>query len=221
MKKHITLLITVLLLASILFSGCAKNEEIDFANIYVKGILDTIYLGQQSKDFLDITKIDTLAELGEEYENGMKAEANYFSYYFTLSSAAEGFEEELVDMYKDIYQHAKYQVKPSSQVEDVYYVDVLISPMDIIYKVVEEELTDYIESFKAAAENGDFDDLSKEDYDKLYADGLIAMIAERMANIGYYEEQTVTVEVTENSEDGLYYIRGNGLAEIDELIIKY
>lgn len=221
MKKRISLLAIALLVTATLLSGCNSNTEKDSANIYVKGILDTIYLGQQSNEFLDITKIDTVTQLGEEYENGMKAEASYFSYYFTLNSAAETFEKELIDMYKNIYQFSKYEVQPSSQEGDVYYVDVIVSPIDIIYKVVEEDLPAYVDGFKSSAENGDFESLSKEEYDALYARGIVQMVEDRMQNPGYDEEQTITVEVTQSSEDGLYHIRGNGLAEIDEAIIKY
>ena len=221
MKKTITLLTIILLLVSTLFSGCGNNAETDFANIYVQGILDTIYLGQQSENFLDITKIDMLSQLSDEYENGMKAEANYFSYYFNLDSASTAFENELIDMYKDIYQYAKYQVQASSQIEDTYYVDVVVSPIDVVYKVVEEDLAGYMESFQSSAENGNFDELTEEEYNNLYVSGIIELVQGHMQNLGYYEDQTITVEVITDIEDGLYYIRGNGLAEIDEVMIKY
>lgn len=221
MKKMTTLLAVALLFVSTLFSSCAKDVDTDFANIYVKGILDTIYLGQQSEDFLDITKVSTFSQLGEEFENGMKAEASYFTYYFNLSTSLESLEAELIDMYKNIYKSAKYEVSPSSLIDDVYYVDVIVSPIDVIYKVVEEDLTVYIENFKASAENGDFDNLSKEEYDELYASGIIEMVQERILTLGYDKPQTITVEVTASSEDGLFYIRGNSLAEIDKVIIKY
>jgi hypothetical protein len=38
---------------------------------------------------------------------------------------------------------------------------------------------------------------------------------------GYGEPVTLTLEVVQNPEDELYYIKGNGLAEIDEQIIQY
>ena len=221
MRNTLTRLMIAVLLLATLFAGCTKEPEIDFANIYVQGVLDTIYLGQQSKDFLDITKIGTLSQLGEEYENGMKAEADYFSYYFNLEDGAEAFEEELIDMYKAIYQHAKYEVRASSKIDATYYVDVVVSPIDVIYKVVEEDLASYIEDFEASAEDGEFDELTEEEYNNLYTSGIIELVQENLQSVGYYEDQTITVEVVENSEDGLYYIHGNGLAEIDEIIIKY
>ena len=221
MKKTLTLFIIALLLVSTFFSGCSNNPEIDVANIYVQGILDTIYLGQQSNDFLVITKISTLAQLGEEYENGMKTEADYFSYYFNLEAASEDFEEELMDMYKDIYQYAKYQVQTSSQIGDIYYVDVVVSPIDVIDKVVKEDLASYLEGFQFSAENGDFDELTEEEYNDVYVSGIIELVQGRIQNLGYYEDQTITVEVITDNEDGLYYIRGNSLAEIDEAMIKY
>ncbi|NCB42403.1 MAG: hypothetical protein EOM59_07255 [Clostridia bacterium] len=221
MKKTISILMMILLIVLSLFSGCGKDSEMDFANIYVQGILDTIYLGHQSKEFLDITKIDTLSQLGEEYENGMKAEADYFIYYFNLGSASEQFKEELIDMYKEIYTQAKYEVQASSETGDIYYVDVVIHPIDVIYRFVEEDLASYIESFRISTEDRDFDDLTEEEYDELYASGIIEKVQENIQDLDYYETQTITVEVALHEEDNLYYIQGNGLAEIDAAIIKY
>lgn len=221
MKKILTLSTMILLLISISFSGCGNEPEIDSASTYVQGILDTIYLGEQSSEFLAITKVNNPSQLEEEYENGIKAEVDYFSYYFNLDSASAAFEEELTDMYKSIYQHSKYQVQPSIKTDETFYVDVVISPIDVIYKVVEEDLASYIESFRAASENGELDGLTEEEYNNLYASGIIELVQKRIQNLGYYEDQTVTVEVVAGSEDGLYYIHDNSLAEIDAIIIKY
>lgn len=221
MKKILSLSMVALLLMSISFSGCSNKPEIDFASTYVQGILDTIYLGEQSSEFLDITKVNTLSQLEEEYEKGIKAEAEYFFYYFDLTSDFANFEDELIAMYKNIYQSAEYQVQPSIKTGEIYYVDVVITPIDVIDKVVEEDLADYIESFRETSENGEFEEFTEEEYNNLYTSGIIELVQGRIQNLGYYEEQTITVEVVADSEDGLYYIHGNGLAEIDDTIIKY
>lgn len=221
MKKRMVLLLAAALMITAAFSGCGSPAESDFAQTYVQGVLDTLYLGQYNEEFLAITDYESVDELAEDYENGILVETDYFAYYFDVALLTDATRAELADLYKEIYSFSNYQVQPSSGDENAYSVEVTISPIDVMKKVVDEDMDYYLESFQRLYDNGEFDSLTEAEYEDLYAAGIIALIRDRMADIGYLEDQTLTVSLAPSQEDGLYYIQNNGLAQIDEYIIQY
>lgn len=221
MKKRMALLLAAALMITAAFAGCGSPAEDDFARAYVQGVLDTLYLGQYNEDFLAITDYESADDLAEDYENGILVETDYFAYYFDVSLLTDETRTMLVELYKELYRFSKYQVAPSSGDESEYMVEVTISPIDVIKNVVEEDIEYYLESFQRLYDNGDFDSLTEAEYEDLYAQGIIALIQDRMADVGYLEDQTVTVSLIQDEADGLYYIQNDGLAEIDEYIIQY
>ena len=221
MKKRIALLLAVTIISMAAFAGCGSGSQKDFAAVYVQGILDTLYLGQYNSDFLALTDYESEDQLAREYENGILAETDYFAYYFNVSTLSEKTRADLQELYKEIYSFSKYKVNPSTGAEGSYDVDVVISPIDVIQKVTQEDLPDYLESLRESFEDGAFEDLTEVEYEDAYALGIIALIKDRMTDIGYLEDQTLTVHVVKDAEDGLYYVQDDGLAQIDEHIIKY
>lgn len=221
MKKRMLLLLAAALMITAAFAGCGSPAEDDFAKTYVQGVLDTLYLGQYNEDFLAITDYESVDELEEDYENGILVETDYFAYYFDVSLLTDATRSRLAELYKELYSFSKYQVAPSSGDENAYTVEVTVSPIDVIKKVVDEDMDYYLESFQRLYDNGDFDSLTEAEYEDLYAQGIIALIQDRMADVGYLEDQTVTVSLAQDETDGLYYIQNDGLAQIDEYIIQY
>ena len=221
MKKRIALLLAVTIISMAAFAGCGSGSQKDFAAVYVQGILDTLYLGQYNSDFLALTDYESEDQLAREYENGILAETDYFAYYFNVSTLSEKTRTDLEELYKEIYSFSKYQVNPSTGAEGSYDVNVVVSPIDVIQKVMDEDIQDYIASLQARYEDGTFEDLSEEAYEDIYVSGIIGLIKDRMTDIGYLEDQTITVHVVKDAEDGLYYVQDDGLAQIDEHIIKY
>ncbi len=220
MKKRIALLLVMAMIATVTFAGCGGTTKDDFAQVYVQGILDTLYRGQYNSDFLAITNYESTDQLEKEYENGILAEADYFAYYFKVSKLTADTKTDITDLYKDLYGFSKYQVNPSTGTDGVYTVDVVISPIDVIQKVTQEDLPDYLESLRESFEDGAFEDLTEVEYEDAYALGIIALIENRMKNVGYLEDETITVQLVKD-KGGLYYIQDGDLAAIDEHIIKY
>jgi len=221
MKKQITVLLITAFIISMAFSGCTKKIVQDLPQTYVQGILDTLYLGQYNEEFLAITAPNSTDQLMQEYENGINTEVDYFAYYFNLPTLSSKSRLVLIDMYKDIYIYSKYQVKPSVNQGNVYSIDIVVSPIDIIYNVVQEYIAGYIEDMNNSQESGEFKDLTEEEYNEMYVLGIVEIVQNNIENLGYLADQTVTVRVGIDQEDGLYYIKDDDLAKIDECVIKY
>ena len=218
MKKGIHIFSAIVLLSILALTGCGgQDAPSDFAQVYVRGILDTLYLGEYSEDFLSVTDTQDPAGLEAEYLAGLETEVHYFAYYFGVGELTESAKADLTELYRDLYQLSRYEVQPSVSLDGSYTVNVIVEPLDIIDRVVKEDLETFAVEMKIASADG----LTSDDYEKQYIEGLIGLIREKMDAPGYGEPVTLTLEVVQNPEDELYYIKGNGLAEIDEQIIQY
>ena len=218
MKKGIRIRSIIVLLSILTLAGCGSQEAPpDFAQVYVRGILDTLYLGEYSGDFLSVTDTQDPAALEAEYLAGLETEVNYFAYYFGIGELTEPAKEDLTELYRELYQLSRYEVQPSILENGSYIVNVIVEPLDAIDRVVKEDLDTFAAELKAASANT----MTSGEYEEHYIEGLIGLIREKMETPGYYESVTLTLEVVQSPEDELYYIKGNGLAEIDEQIIQY
>lgn len=218
MQKSIAILSALLLSGVLALSGCAQPEAPpDLARVYVKGVLDTLYLGEYSEDFISLTDTRDPGELEREYLAGLDAEADYFSEYFGVGELTENARKQVKDLYRDLYKLARYEVSPSLLENEIYSVDVAIQPLDAIDRVAREDLETYAAGLKTSLSP----DLSQEQRTDAYVEGLIGLIREKMEEPGYFEPVTITLEVSKSSEDGLYRIEGKGLAEVDEQLIRY
>ena len=119
MKKKIAAA-TAMLMALVL-TACSGGFD---ASKYVNGVLKNIYLGD-SADYRELVDI-TEEEAYQEYEQGIEVEADFFLQYYGLDSVSDGVYQQIVDMYKEIYSHSKFEVKEAVKNEDDYNVEVLI-----------------------------------------------------------------------------------------------
>ncbi len=201
--------------------GALGYTEEDF-RILLQGNLDEIYLGKFNEKYLTLlgnTKEDRLPI----YEAGLAQPADYFCYYFAIESPSDAYVAKVMELFKEIYSHAKYTVGEVSLLEENVYVGtVTISPVNII------ELT------VAAIENGALDhvynkytpkeihSMSIEDYaayQQLWADEVLKVAKDQLSDIGYGEEQTIMVQIV--LENNAWCIRSTDLKAVDKLIVAY
>ena len=109
--------IVCVLAAVLLLAGCGGGFD---ADRYVLGVLNNIYLGDSTeyREMVDITE----EEAAEEYEQGIEIEADFFLQYYGIGEVSDEVYQQIVDMYKTIYQQSKFEVQEAVANGDDYNV---------------------------------------------------------------------------------------------------
>ena len=69
-KGRLSSVLLVLLLIALILgaASCRQKEPADFVQIFVEGVLDTVYRGQYDEDFLTVMGLEDDASLGAQHE---------------------------------------------------------------------------------------------------------------------------------------------------------
>ena len=211
MKKKRVAIICVLA-AVLLLAGCGGGFD---ASGYVRGVLNNIYLGDSAEytKMVDITE----EEAAEEYEQGIEVEADFFLQYYGIGEVSDDVYEQIVDMYKTIYQQSKFEVQEAVKNGDDYNVEVLISPIDVIVNS-EEDISAAVDEFVAAADPADYpDDLSIND---ALARIVVDVINGNMPELGWQDQKSIIVKV-EKDDAGYYGLSSDAISQLDQDMIAY
>ena len=211
MKKKRVAIICVLA-AVLLLAGCGGGFD---ASGYVRGVLNNIYLGDSAEytKMVDITE----EEAAEEYEQGIEVEADFFLQYYGIGEVSDDVYEQIVDMYKTIYQQSKFEVQEAIKNGDDYNVEVLISPIDVIVNS-EEDISAAVDEFVAAADPADYpDDLSIND---ALARIVVDVINGNMPELGWQDQKSIIVKV-EKDDAGYYGLSSDAISQLDQDMIAY
>ncbi len=214
-KKGLALTLSALLCLGVL-AGCGSSFS---ATDLVKGNLDLIYLNQYSSEYLDSVNL-TKEEADQQYEDGIAVEVEYFCNYFevVLDSCDDTIEPQITELYHKIYEHSKYEVGEETRNGDTYLVELTVYPIDIMQKVLEEDMEAFGTQWQERTAAGEFE--TEEAFETAWAQGIIDLVSARVDTIDYLDPQTISVQVTQG-DDGLYSIDSNDFSRIDELIIAY
>lgn len=219
MKKILALLLAMVMVVSMAACGASFDESI---SMLVQGNIDSIYLGRYSEEYLELVNASA-EECEQDYLDGIEMEAEYFSYYFDIEYLEDDLKAEIMELYKEIYSHSKYSVSSVSRLDDTTYaVKISVSPIDIV-ELVSNNFESGMADFYAKYENADIESMSDEEYaqyDRDWADAILAMFYEQLPNLGYKEEQTMALQVVKDSDD-MWSISDNDMGSIDTLIIYY
>ena len=211
MKKKRVAIIWVLA-AVLLLAGCGGGFD---ASGYVRGVLNNIYLG----DSAEYTKMEDITEeeAAEEYEQGIEVEADFFLQYYGIGEVSDDVYQQIVDMYKTIYQQSKFEVQEAVKNGDDYNVEVLISPIDVIVNS-EEDISAAVDEFVAAADPADYpDDLSIND---ALARIVVDVINGNMPELGWQDQKSIIVKV-EKDDAGYYGLSSDAISQLDQDMIAY
>lgn len=211
MKKKRVAIIWVLA-AVLLLAGCGGGFD---ASGYVRGVLNNIYLGDSAEytRMVDITE----EEAAEEYEQGIEVEADFFLQYYGIGEVSDDVYQQIVDMYKTIYQQSKFEVQEAVKNGDDYNVEVLISPIDVIVNS-EEDISAAVDEFVAAADPADYpDDLSIND---ALARIVVDVINGNMPELGWQDQKSIIVKV-EKDDAGYYGLSSDAISQLDQDMIAY
>lgn len=205
-----------MILAAALLAGCVFASFDPKAHL--QGNLDAQYLNKYSDEYLN-SVVNTKEELEKAYDDGLDYEADYFIEYFgiVIDKCADTVKTEIKDMYKEIYSHAKYEIGDASKSGDTYLVSLTIYPIDIVQKVINEDWDAFAEAWQA---DDTLYDMTEEEFETAWAEGIIDLFKARIDSIDYLEPETISVQIVKD-DDGVYTISSNDFQRIDSLIIQY
>lgn len=219
MKKTLAFLLVLALALSLAACGSGLGVGV---NMLVQGNIDGLYLGKFDDAYLKLIN-STEAECRKDYLDGLEVEAEYFAHYFNIEVLDDDLKAEIVDLYKEIYFHSQYTVGDASKLDDnTYAVKVTISPIDIVDLVV-EDFDSGMEGFYTQYADADPSAMTDEEYaqyDRDWAEAILAMFYKRLPKLGYKEEQSIAIQVVKGA-DGRWGISDNDMVSIDSLMIYY
>lgn len=229
-KWHVVLLALVLGMA---LSACGGLGEEDIT-LLVQGNIDAIYLGKYDPDYLELVD-DTEEGAERDYLDGLEVEADYFSRYWGIvdTSYGESYDDldeslrnEIVELYREIYSHSKYEVQNAVKQDDgSYTVKVLVEPIDIMRQASELYDNDGYEplnEFWERAAQTDFSSMSDEEYMAYtheYGEIIVQMVRDLLPSLGYGEQKSQVIQV--EKEDDVWSINEDDWGIFDAYVIDY
>lgn len=217
MKKIKSLILPLLIITALLFTGCSRFQKKSFdAPGYIKAILDATYLGAmpQKENVIDTTEEKVKAE----YDASMTRAAQTFASYYGIKNPSQEILDQFEQWVKKVYSKSSYDVKEGeSDSDNIYKVTVVLRPIDIL-STSENTVNKYIKDFDNQNKKKKFSGYTEEQYNAVYAEGLLKLLNEYADSITYREEENITVTVALNSEDK-YQADSTALSDIAKKII--
>ena len=195
-------------------SGCGKKES-DY-KAYVKSLISAYYLGI-TDEYVTMTGSNEEDAEAIYLQNVTRLADNLSLYYGLEIAGDEQLAPAMVDLSKQIYGKAKFEVNRAYKDNNIYYVELTIYPIDILNQT-NDQLVEYVNSFNAAVDEGKYNDYSKEEYEYEFASGIIGILASAVNDIEYGEPEVVTVRII-TTEDS-YYIGNEDVRNIDRCILN-
>lgn len=203
----------------VMLSACSTislltQGEFD-ASGYVQGILDASYKGE-FETYIQLTE-DTKENAQTAYDAVMETKAEGLANYTAVTLTDEN-KAKFIEYSKQIFQKAKYEVSSPTKTDKGFTVDIVISPMTILQSISEEG-KDYVTDFNSRNENGEFAELTDDEFAAEYANGIMKIFENNISNIQYDEPVTITVSVI-LQDDKLYTMEAEEFTKIDSVILK-
>lgn len=206
-------LIAVIAGAAGMLAGCIADFN---ASSYVKGILNNFYLGDSTvyREMVAVSEEEAL----EEYLQGMEAEAEFLIQYYGIDGGvSEAVHQAIAELYQEIYRHSRFEISDEVRTQDGYQVDVTVSPIDIIVNS-EADILKAVDEFSKTADPEEYTDPGK--LNDAVAMIMVETIREKLPELGYLEDITITVLVKKDAE-GYYSIDSDTISQVDDAIIEY
>ncbi len=222
-KRMIALALAAVLALTV--SACGGNgpgvSKFD-AKTYVDGLLRENYLGEFTPEYLELVGIDEETAL-QTYEMGISNAVIFFINLYEIEYPEEELYEELTELYKEIYSHAKFEVADAVEMEDgSFSVQVTVEPIDIVQladtdwdKTISPFYEDYPMETQYAMTTEEYQAMDRE-----YAQLVLKLYKEKLEETGNMTAKTVLVAVVKG-ENGAYTISPDDFSKLDELIIDY
>ncbi|MCM1494674.1 MAG: hypothetical protein NC089_02640 [Bacteroides sp.] len=213
-KKTAAGFLAVLIILSLTGCSLMGNSKKTYAN-YVQSLLDVNYKAEFT-EYMKITN-STQEEAQVVYDDGLDYLADALMTAYGINDVeGSDIRSQFVELAKEIYSHASYEIGEVTKTDGVYQVTVNIQPIDILL-ITYEDVVAYIEDINQRVTNGEYNDYELDDYEIEYAQGIIDILKEAMPNIGNGETIPVTVTILDNDE--YYYISDADFLALDKAIL--
>ena len=233
-KKILALLLAIAMILALTACGSIDvGGGTDDITLLVRGNLDAVYPGIFDPDYLELVGTDE-ATAEADYLSGMESEAEYFCYYFGIIDSAfgedfsdipEDLQDELVQMYKNIYSKSSYTCKDAVEQSDGRYtVLVLIDPIDVIQTAYNMIINDEYQAWNDFNTKYASADLNDPAVNAAYIQDktriAIDLVNSLLPDLGYLDQKSISVQIQQDS-DGYYSINNDDWSTIDLYIITY
>ena len=189
---------------------------------YVEGLLRVTYLCENDATYMELVDIDE-AEVQDTYNNNIEVETENFLYVFDIEYPTDEMREQVQEICKEIYSHAKFEVVSAAEQSDgSFSVKVNIEPIDTMQLAMDkwdETMAGFYEKYADA----DFAAMSDEEYeaaDLEYGRTVIDLFQSVVGETGNQPVKAVTISVEKDS-DGYYGISDDDFYRLDRAIFDY
>ena len=200
-------LLSIALLAVV--SGCSSDFD---AAAYVEGVLDNSYFGESEK-YIKQVKVEA-EEAKKQYEDGLVHEAQFFMKFMDIENCSDEVTQQIIEMYREIYAKAKYNVGIAEADGDNFKVKVTVEPILIMKENWTTLFAVWSDTYDTVLE------LSEEEQCDAIGKALVKELTPRIETITYGEAQTIEAVVEKQSET-LYSFTMDSFNDIDILMIDY
>jgi hypothetical protein len=212
MKFALVCLVSVLVMTTL--TGCLHRKKTTYQT-YITNILDVNYKGEFDSYIKKTRGSEEDAEAS--YEQSASYLASQLINHYSLNNAPS---EEVSSLFSDtakvIYSKAKYEVSKAYKSGDDYYVDVTVYPMNILNQVF-DDVYNYTNDFNKRIEDGEFNNVEKEDYELQIAQGISDILTDKAEAVEYLSPVVVSVKII---DDGEYYSAdSDGLSQVDAAML--
>ena len=214
MKRKVTVGFLMLVLITGLMTGCGAKKESQFQS-YVQSLITANYLGT-SDEYIKTTGVNEADAEALYLQNVNRLSENLMSYYGLDLSGNADIGARMTEVSKLIYSKIRFEVSPTRMENGIYYVDVTIHPINILNDT-HDAVVACIGEFNKKVKAGEYNDVTKEEYEKALASGIIDILENGAKEMTYRDPETVTVRIIEGKTS--FYISDDDFRALDALVI--
>ena len=217
-KARKTLIISMAFILAFSLAGCALlDSKSKVYSRYIVSLLDINYKNV-SKDYMTLTGVSQ-KDAEAVYVANMDYQAHSLMNYYGVKEVDDGtILSEFYYLAQSIFANAKYEVNDVSHDSgsDTYTLKLTVYPLDTL-ETSYDRIVEYIESFNARVDEGDYNDTTETEYETEFAEGIIEILKSTVDNAGYMDP--VTLEIPINPSDDYYFISDEDFLTIDRNIL--
>lgn len=219
--KHVLKKISVWVMACTMIlslTGCSLfDSKAKVYSRYVTSLLDINYKNI-SKDYSTLTGVSQ-KDAEAVYVANMDYQAHNLMNYYGVKEVDDGtILSEFYYVAQSIFANAKYEVTDvkHNKDTDTYTLELTVYPLDTL-ETVYDQIVQYIETFNAHVEEGDYNNTTEVDYETEFAEGIIEILKNTTDSPGYMDP--VVLEIPIQPSDDYYFIDDEDFLSIDKNIL--